>query len=87
MKFRKMGRNTALIVLLLASAMPAGARENQATRRAEAGALGRMWAAVVEWVEKLGPGIDPNGAMAGADEEGGEDWAEVGPEIDPNGRM
>lgn len=88
MKLSKAGRNMAVLFLLLASAMPVAAREDRAARGVEAGGLSRMWAAVAEWVAKLGPGIDPNGVAAPVPvEEGGEDRADVGPEIDPNGRM
>ena len=90
MDFRKIGRSAALILLLLVSALPAGARTERTGRNVEHGEWARVWSAVVEWIVKLGSEMDPNGATAPVptDENGPVqgDRSELGPGMDPNGR-
>ena len=90
MDFRKVGRGTALILLLLVSSLPAGARTERTGRSMEREAWTRVWSAVVEWVAKLGPEMDPNGAAAPDSTDGDGpaqgDRSELGPGMDPDGR-
>lgn len=91
MDLRKAGRAAVLILLLLVSALPAGARVEGTSRGVERGEWARIWAAVVEWVAKLGSDMDPDGAAApgsgsGSGEGQGGDASELGPGMDPNGR-
>ena len=90
MDFRKVGRGAVLILLLLVSALPAGARTERPGRSMEREAWARVWSAVVEWVAKLGSEMDPDGAAAPGSTDGNGpvqgDRSELGSEMDPNGR-
>lgn len=91
MDLRKVGRGAVLILLLLVSVLPAGARVEGTVPVVERGGWERIWAAVVEWVAKLGSDMDPNGAAApqsgtGSGEDQEDDRSELGPGMDPNGR-
>lgn len=59
MDIRKVGRGTILILLLLVSVLPAGARTERMGRSMERGGWARVWSAVVEgarsWVRSWTP--------------------------------
>lgn len=81
-----------LVLVLLITAVPRPALAADQPSGRPTGALSRnfsaLWGAVVawvvpaEWVEKLGPDMDPDGLTSGSCPSGG---CELGPDIDPNG--
>lgn len=81
-----------LVLVLLVTAVPPPALAAAHPPERPAGALTRsvsaLWGAIVsrvvpsEWLEKLGPGMDPDGLPAGSCPSGGCD---LGPDMDPDG--
>ena len=89
-----------LVLVLLVTAVPRPALAADHSPGRPAGALARsvsaLWGAIVarvvpsEWMEKLGPGMDPDGLTAGSCpsggcEIGGGSATELGPDMDPDG--
>lgn len=77
-----------LVLVLLVTAVPRPARAADQPSGVLSRSLSTLWEAIVsrvipsEWLEKLGPGMDPNGLPAGSCPSGG---CELGPTMDPNG--
>ena len=77
-----------LVLILLVAAVPRPARAADHPSGVLSRSLSALWGAIVarvvpsEWLEKLGPDIDPNGLPAGSCPSGGCD---LGPTMDPNG--
>ncbi|HEV7504952.1 MAG TPA: hypothetical protein VGS07_08580 [Thermoanaerobaculia bacterium] len=80
--------SAALILLIVLAAMPAGAAQRQRVRTATDtwGWLPQLWRAAIQrlvpgsWLEKLGPGMDPDGLSGSPDPH-----PDLGPGMDPNG--
>lgn len=77
-----------LVLVLLVTAVPRPARAADHPSGALSRSLSALWEAIVAvvvpsgWVEKLGPGMDPDDLPAGSCPSGGCD---LGPDMDPNG--
>jgi hypothetical protein len=80
--------SAALILLIALAAMPAGAAQQMRvqTARDAWSWLTQLWRVAIErvvpvaWLEKLGPGMDPDGLSGTPDPR-----PDLGPEMDPNG--
>jgi hypothetical protein len=78
----------ALILLIILAAVPAGASQQPPAQQASDAWswLPQLWRAAIErvvpvaWLEKLGPGMDPDG-LTGAP----NPPSDLGPGMDPNG--
>jgi hypothetical protein len=90
-------RRLVLVVMLMLVSLPAMAGERPGGKPGEGSGFAAAWRAVVRWVapsgwlEKLGPGMDPDGVTGGTVPAGGSGSSvrngggELGPEMDPNG--
>ena len=97
MAHRSGWRRLVLAVMLTLVSLPAMAGERPGGKRgAERGAAAAWrtvvrWVAPLEWLAKLGPGMDPDGVTGGTVPSGGSGsparggGGELGPGMDPNG--
>ncbi len=90
-------RRLVLVVMLMLVSLPAMAGERPGGRRGERSGFAAVWRTAMRWVapsgwlEKLGPGVDPDGATGVTVPAGGSGSSarsgggELGPGMDPNG--